>query len=397
MATAAWHPSASSERRSEYAMNVDNPAHSSSVASRPVPPPSEINRWDLAEILNPNSAGSTRDRKMSTDFSSSSSTQPQPGLYGQELDQGFNLHNPDTVSSSSSHNHLSGNIPSHTFDHGEGLDAPQHSSYDLFSNSAQSSSFASQRYRTNASSSSSLGPSYGINGEAVYSHPSFGDSVPSFPGSNSNPYDVINSLPSSYSSGKVSPLTPNDPVGGLHHSSAFPPSVGGNKDYIPQGYPDLVPDRRLSNVSNGNYQSDFSDEYTIGSVNSGLPFPPPNLQHFPDRLGRFQPDGRFAHPPGPPPAVPSHLPPNHDILRGVAPHATHSFRPEGGVPAYEDMPHYMGPMPHSDMSLRMPAVDEALARIKLQGHSMMGASNDLQTFIRHVLRSSFSLHSLNIF
>jgi recombining binding protein (suppressor of hairless) len=57
----------------------------------------------------------------------------------------------------------------------------------------------------------------------------------------------------------------------------------------------------------------------------------------------------------------------------------------------------MGPMPHSDMSLRMPAVDEALARIKLQGHSMMGASNDLQTFIRHVLRSSFSLHSLNIF
>ncbi|KAJ8457614.1 hypothetical protein ONZ45_g18246 [Pleurotus djamor] len=184
----------------------------------------------------------------------------------------------------------------------------------------------------------------------------------------SNPYDVMNGMSSAYSSGKVSPLTPSDPVGGLHHPS-FPPG----KDFNPSHqYPDLIPGRRMSGVSNGSFPSDFHDDYPM-SVSNGLPFPPPSLSHFPDR--RFHQDQ---------PSVPSHMPPNHngDVLRGVAPHATHDFRDNG---FNDDMPHYMPSNPHPVVPLRMPAVDETLARMRIQGHSVMGASNDLQTFIRPFL------------
>jgi len=183
---------------------------------------------------------------------------------------------------------------------------------------------------------------------------------------------MINSLPSSYGSGKVSPLTPNDPVGGLHHPSGFPPSLGG-KEFSSQNYSDL-PDRRLPNIASGGYQSDIMEDYAMGGMNNNIPFPPP-LQHF---QGRF-PESRFNHS-GPPTAVPSHVQANHssDMLRGIPPHATH-------VPGYEDMPHFMSGNPHQDLALRMPTVDETLARMKLQGHSIMGASNDLQTFIRPYL------------
>lgn len=215
--------------------------------------------------------------------------------------------------------------------------------------------------------------------EVIYPHPSFSDSVPSFGGQNGNPYDIINTLPSSYSSGKVSPLTPNDSVGGMHGSS-FPSSVAMNgAKYSPHSsYADLMPDRRIPTVSNGNYQPDFTDEYN--GVSNALSFPPTAIQSF---QGRFPPDGRFGHSAGPPSTVPSHVHPGHspDILRGVAPHATHSFRPDGVVPGYDDM-HYLGPNPQNDMGLRMPTVDETLARMKLQGHSIMSTSNDLQTFIR---------------
>lgn len=377
--TAAWlpiSPTASAERRSEFGMNVDNPGHTSSVAPRPIPPSSELNRWDLAEILNPQNGGnqfaSSRDRKLSMDFGSGSA-QGQHSLYGQpELDPSFNLHSSENSSSSPSHHHLGGNMQTHTFDHPEALDQPEHPNYDLFPASAAGGAFSSQRYRTNASSSSSLGPSYNMNGEPIYSHAPFNDSVPAFSSSSGgHPYDISSSLPSSYGSGKVSPLTPSDSVSGLHHPAGFPPS---SKDYSPQNYGDM-PDRRLPGA--GGYQSEYPDEYAIGSINNGLPFPPSALQHFQDRLGRFPPENRFGHQSGPPSSVPSHLPPSH-----VAPHATHSFR-EGGVSTYEDMPHYMSPNPHQDLSLRMPTVDETLARMKLQGHSIMGASNDLQTFIRY--------------
>lgn len=371
--TASWLSTASPERRSEF-MSLDSPTHSSSVAPRPIPQSSDLNRWDLAEILNPPAAVpfATRDRKMSIDFAAGPN-QPQHGLYGQpDLDSSFNLHGSDNVSPSPTHQ-LN---PPHAFDHPEPLEPPEHPHYDLFPNNpASGPSFSSQRYRTNASSSSSLGPNYGVSSEGIYSHASFGDSLPSFNNSNGNPYDMINSLSSSYSSGKGSPLTPNDPVGGLHHPSAFP---GSNKDYSSQNYPDM-PDRRMSNVSSPNYQNEFSEEYAISPIN-GMPF---QLQHFQERLGRFQPGDRFNHS-GPPTTVPSHIPPGHS----VAPHATHSFR-EGGMSGYDDMPHYMN-SGHQDMSLRMPTVDETLARMKLQGHSIMGSSNDLQTFIRyaHVFEKS---------
>ncbi|KAF8070604.1 hypothetical protein FPV67DRAFT_1561369 [Lyophyllum atratum] len=365
-------------------MNVDNasPGHAShgshgnpSVAPRPIPPSSDLNRWDLADLLNP-PAGQhsySRDRKMSLDFSPS----PQHNIYAQsDMDQ-YHMHPADAPNSPTTHQPLH----SHSFDNSETIDSPDHPNFDIFPGPS-SGAFSSQRYRTNASSSSSLGPNYGINSDGLYSHSSFSDSVPSFNGSSGgNPYDMVNSLPSSYGSGKVSPLTPSDPVGSLHHPSNFPSHVG-NKDFTSHNFPDM-PDRRLPTISSSGYQSDLIEEYGIGSMNPNLPFPPSALQHFQDRLGRFPPDSRFNHSAGPPSTVPSHVP-SSDILRGIPPHATNSFR-DGGVPGYEDMPHYLGPNPHQDLSLRMPTVDETLARMKLQGHSIMGASNDLQTFIRPYL------------
>ena len=204
----------------------------------------------------------------------------------------------------------------------------------------------------------------------MYTHPSFTD--PSFNGSNSNTYDIMSNI----SSGKVSPLTPADSVNGLHHSPAFPPS---GKEYTPSSFGDIH-ERRLPNVGSNGYQSEYPDDFSMGNLNNGLPFGPSAMQHFQDRLGRF-PSDRYTHQAGPP--VSSHIPNGHnsDLMRGVAPHATHSFR-DGGLPGYEDMPHYLGP---SHPEMRMHAVDETLARMKLQGHPIMGASNDLQTFIRYAI------------
>ncbi|KAG9220690.1 hypothetical protein CCMSSC00406_0003789 [Pleurotus cornucopiae] len=353
MAQAAWLPpistSANPERRSEF---VVNSAPSSSVASR----------WDLADILNP--ARDNHDRKLSMDFAAANSpSSSQHPLYQPELDPNFNMHSSDHQPPPSHHN----------MQQLDGLDT-DHTNYDIF-NTNSANTFASHRYRTNASSSSSLGPpSYGLNGDNLYSHPPFGDSVPPFNGSGNNPYEVMNGMSSAYSSGKVSPLTPSDPVGGLQHSSPFPPGKDFSNSHQ---YPDLISDRRLSGVSNGSYPSDFDGDYPMGAVGTALPFPQaPPLHHFSDR--------RFHN--GPPQTVPSHLPPSHndDILRGVAPQATNSFR-EGGVNGFPDIPHYLGSNPHPEIPLRMPAVDETLARMRIHGHSVMGASNDLQTFIRPFL------------
>ncbi|KAG6833542.1 hypothetical protein H0H87_005193 [Tephrocybe sp. NHM501043] len=271
-------------------MNVDNASGghshgshggSASVAPRPIQAGSDLNRWELADLLNPRPP-----RKMSLDFSSSYYHGPQPP-YDQQ-------------------------------------DAPD--AYDLFPHRP----------------SASLPPT-------LYSQSAFSDSAPAF-----NNYDMISSLPSSYGSGKVSPLTPSDPVAALH---PFPPP----KDFPQQPYSDL-PDRR---VPSNPYHTEIIDDFAMGNIN---PYPPSALQHF---QGRFPPDNRF------PPTVPSHVP-------SISPHATGSFR-DGPVPPYDDMPHYMAPSPHQDMSLRMPTVDETLARMKLQGHAIMGSSNDLQTFIRPYL------------
>ncbi|KAF8200658.1 jkappa-recombination signal binding protein [Pholiota molesta] len=283
-------------------------------------------------------------------------------------------HRPKKIADASPapHSHLH----HHPFDHPDAMDTADHSNYSLFNESTSPTAFTSQRYRTNASSSSSLNHGFAINSDGLYSHASFGDSVPSFNGSNGgNPYDIITNL----SSGKVSPLTPSDSVTSLHHPPGFPPSVAG-KDYPPQGYNDIHESRRLPGVGGG-YHSEYPDDYAIGGINSGLPFSPGAMQHFQDRLGRFPPE-RYSHPTGPPSGVSAHgLPNGHggsDLMRGVAPHAT--FR-ENHVSPYDDM-HYLS---NSHPEMRMHTVDETLARMKLQGHPIMGASNDLQTFIRPYL------------
>ncbi|PFH53837.1 hypothetical protein AMATHDRAFT_54372 [Amanita thiersii Skay4041] len=304
---------------------------------------------------------------MSLDFSTNAPSGQHP-LYAQpELDHSFNIQ---------------------TTENQEPIDNPDHSGYDIFPSSS-AGPFSSSRYRTNASSSSSLGPSYGVNSDGLYPPTSFNDTVPPFNGNNVNPYDMMNGISPAYSSGKVSPLTPSDPVGGLHNPSGFPPSIG-NKDF-PTNFAD-IPDRRLPSVASSGYHSDFSEDYAMGGINNGLSFPPPQLQSFQERLGRY-PDGRFAHPSAT--HVQTHIPQNHatDMMRSVNPHATtHSFR-DTTVPGYDDMPSYLHPSPHTDMSIRMPSVDETLARMKLQGHPIMGTSNDLQTFIRPYLDQYVRTHN----
>lgn len=166
-------------------------------------------------------------------------------------------------------------------------------------------------------------------------------------------------LPSSYnssSSGKVSPLTPSDSVSGFNAPPDFPPPLGV-KDFQPS-YPDI--ERRLPGAGYPAFE-----EYGIGNINTGISYPGNNIQPYQERLGRFPPEPRYNHS-GPVPNV-SHMPP------GVPPHATHGF---------DGMQHYQ-PDPHQDMSLRMPTVDETLARMRL--HPIMGQSNDLQTFIRYAV------------
>ncbi|KIP08395.1 hypothetical protein PHLGIDRAFT_29566 [Phlebiopsis gigantea 11061_1 CR5-6] len=243
----------------------------------------------------------------------------------------------------------------------------EHSSYDIFSSSS-SGSLPSQRYRQNGSSSTSLGV------DPMYHPPSFGDNLPSFQPSNSNPYDLIGSLSSSYSSGKPSPITPND-VSGLPHPSSFPFSNAQSKDFPSHpSYHDPMLDRRLSNVNGSSYSNEFNDDFNSLSVNSGLGINgfPSNLP-FPDRLGR---DSRFPNSTIPPLSAPSHLTQNHnsELIRGVAPQAT--FRPETTLPSFDDMG-FMAPNP---VDYRLPAsVDENMARLRLQG------AGDLQTFIRPYL------------
>ncbi|KAG6872655.1 hypothetical protein C0995_007985 [Termitomyces sp. Mi166 len=292
-------------------MNVDNASSGHTGHGHGSGAPRGLN-WDLADLLNP-PAGR---RKMSVDFSS-------PALY----DPPFAI-----------------DAPNASFDPPDSDSPP----YDLFPPAA---SF-NPRYRTNASSSSSLAPSYN---DSLYSHPSFNDSPSSFTAS--APYDVINSLPSSYGSGKVSPLTPSDPVAGLHSFPSHP------KEFLPQSYSDS-PDRRLSSAG---YPNDMIDDFAMSNIGPNSPFSP-SLQHF---SPRFPPENRFSHPPGPPP---SHV-------SGIPPHVTSSYR-DGPVSPYAD---YMGSSPHQDLSLRMPTVDETLARMKLHGQSIMGTSNDLHAFIRPYL------------
>ncbi|THH20915.1 hypothetical protein EUX98_g8497 [Antrodiella citrinella] len=353
MAQAAWLPlSAAAERRSEFDLLKASPVHHG------------------------------RDRRMSLDFGSSSSQ----GMYNQhDMDSAYSSMHPSDLPPS--HNPSSSHLMNgHNIDRSDALDM-EHGSYDIFSNSG-SGSLASQRYRANASSSSSLGPNYALGVDTMYSQNSFNDQLPPFHPPNSHGYDLMGSLPSSYSSGKPSPLTPNDSVTSLPHPAGYSFSSNGHqKDFPHHSFPDSILDRRLSTVSS-TYSSDFGDEYgSPMSVNPSMGMsafaPPSAVQQFQDRLGRMQNDNRYPGGGVPPLSVPQHLHQNHngDLMRGVAPQATHSFRPENGgggsVPSFDDMPNFLAPNPQVDFPLRMSTtVGEDMARLRLAG------AGDLQTFIR---------------
>ncbi|OBZ67014.1 Recombining binding protein suppressor of hairless [Grifola frondosa] len=323
----------------------------------------------------------SRDRRMSMDFTSSG---PQSIYPPPDLDHAFSsMQNGDINHQQTQHHPSHLPINGHALDRADPMDVSEHNSYDIFSNTAQSNSLNNQRYRPNGSSSSPIGPSYGLSVDAMYSQSPFADSLPPYHNPSPNPYDLMGGMPSSYSSGKPSPLTPNDNMGSLQHPSSFPFNNGATKEFhANHGFSDVL-DRRMSNLSTGSYQSDFSDDY--GGINSGLGlgFSSSAVSPFQDRIGRIQQDSRFPSSVVPPLSLSSHMHQNRspDVMRGVAPHATH-FRSDGTLPPYDELPQYMAPSPHVDFPLRIPGVDETLSHVRLHGS---GAASDLQSFIRPYL------------
>lgn len=343
MAQAAWLPQLPSSP-DHFGMNPDNSS----------PQRQDLTRWELAEILKSSTLNGPRDRSMSIDTHS-------------HYDHPMDMPPPSSHPNSS---HLS----MHPFDQ-EKMDMGDHS-YDLFSSASnpQSNSYLTGRMRSNTSPAA---PSYSMPTDSLYNHHNhnYSDSVPSFQHSpqNSSPYDIMTNMSSSYSSGKVTPLTPNDPLGGMPHSFA---SGGGMKqDYSTQHYPDLLSDRRVG--SNG-YPHDVRDDMSIG-VNTNLGYSSGPM--FPDRISRYQPDSLFSQSPS------SHMSHSHgsDLLRGVAPQATH----------YDDMPGFLAPNPHSDMGLRVPGVHDGLMPLRMQGQDGMGTATNLQSFVRSVSSSEIYAYSLN--
>lgn len=325
--------------------------------------PDRRSEFDL--LKNPPAHHYARERKMSMDFSPSGTPQ---GIYAQpDLDHSFgSLQSPADMSAPQQNAHNGGHMhmSAHSLDRVDALDVPDQSAYDIFAGSP-SGSLASQRFRSGASSSS-----YGLPTDNMYSQGGFPDGLPSFQGSSSSPYDMMNGISSSYSSGKPSPLTPNDGMGGFQAPSGFSFSNGQAKDFHPHA-PFQDVDRRP-----GSYQSEFSDDYG-GMTGMPIGFSPSQLQSFQDPISRMQASGRYpsiVSPLSVPPHV--HQSSGPDMLRGVNPHATHGFRSEGGVPSYDDMPQFLAPNPQVDFPLRIPG---------MRMPQTSASATDLQTFIRPYL------------
>jgi recombining binding protein (suppressor of hairless) len=191
----------------------------------------------------------------------------------------------------------------------------------------------------------------------MFSH----DSVPSFHSQSASPYDMMSSMSSSLSSGKATPLTPSDPIGGL-------PFSVGHHNGIKQDFGELMPDRRLSTVSSTSFQSDMHDDYPLAVNSHNSNFVSTPLPSFSERLSRF-PQEAFTHP-----QLQGHL---SDQLRGVAPQVTHS-RFDGGT-TYDEISNYIIPNPQNDLGLRIPGVEDTMMRMRM---SQLNASTDLHTFIR---------------
>ena len=240
----------------------------------------------------------------------------------------------------------------HVLDRADPMDVSDHASYDIFSSSAQSS----QRYRGNSTSSYPLGV------DSMYTQSPFSESLPQFHNPSPDPYGLMNNgLPSSYSSGKPSPLTPNDSVGSLQHSSAFPFNHTETKPFHPGNGFDSV--RYPSN--------DYHDEYNGININSNLGLNGFSSSSTLPPFGRMQQDSRYPGPVIPPLSIPSHLHPNQspDPMHGVNPSAMHDNFPSF-LASETGLQHF---------PLRM-GMEDPLAR-RLNGG---GAATDLQTFIRSV-------------
>ncbi|KAI0268759.1 hypothetical protein BC834DRAFT_867121 [Gloeopeniophorella convolvens] len=324
---ATWHH-LPSDARSDFAMNSPDAPQS----ARP-----ELSRWELGEILKSSTVPSPSGPHPSS----------HPPFLSSQFDQPIDSHP----------SHSAGHLPMHSFD-SDKMDVSEHS-YDIFHPPQPP---FHQRIRSNTSPAAPSG--YGINSEPMYSGMFPHDSVPTFHPSNGGPYDMMSSMSSSLSSGKATPLTPNDPIGGLPFSSG--PLGGIKQDYTsPHSFTDLLPDRRSSAVSSNGFPSDMHDDFPLGVSSSG--FGSTTLPPFSERMPRFPSDSFFSQP-----HLQGHAP---DQLRGVPPQATHS-RFEGG-PSYDDMG-YMMPNPQNDLSLHIPGVDGP----RIGMHMRMGAATDLQTFIR---------------
>ncbi|KAI0305452.1 LAG1-DNAbind-domain-containing protein [Multifurca ochricompacta] len=297
----------------------------------------DISRWELSEILK--SSAVSRDRLMSVDATSSSLPHPNHGTFlPSHFDHPIDSHPPLSAS----------HLPMHPFDNDK-MDVTEHSPYDIFAHPPQPT-FPHQRIRSNTSPPA---PSYGPSSEPIYSGMFSHDSVPSFHSPSAGHYDMMGSISSSLSSGKATPLTPNDPIGAL-------PFSAGPPNGIKQDYGDLMSDRRLSAVSSNGFQSDIHDEFPLG-VNPHSNFGSTTLPPFSDRfLVQSQLQG---HPP--------------DQLRSVPPQATHT-RFDGNTP-YDEISSYLIPSPQNDLSLRIPSVEDTVMRIRM---GQMGAATDLHTFIK---------------
>ena len=231
---------------------MDQPRASSAAAF--------LSSFDLADILNPPASSSPK-RLPPMDYANTATATNH--FHSADLDHGLGFHPLHHVP----HPHHSS-----PFDHPDpSVDLADHTSYDFFSPNPStpshphpsSNALFSSRYRTNASSSSSLGahPLSAAAQDPLFgsSHPSsasFSDAVSSYTATPAAPpFDLM----SSYSNGgKVSPLTPHDPVLGM----GFHPS----KEFSSHPYGDLVGDRRPSNLSTGSFQSDFHDDFAGGQL-----------------------------------------------------------------------------------------------------------------------------------
>lgn len=309
----------------------------------------DISRWELGEILK--SSTVPRDRVMSVDSSSSSLPHPNHGTFlPSHFDQPIAQHPT---------NHL----PVHTFDNDK-MDVAEHSPYDMFPHpppppppAQTQASFPHQRFRSNTSPAA---PSYGPNSEPIYSGMFSHDSVPSFHSQSAGPYDMMSGMSSSLSSGKATPLTPSDSIGGL-------PFSVGPPNGIKQDFSELMPDRRLSVVSSTSFQSDMHDDYSLGVNSHNSNFVSTPLPSFSERPSRF-PQEAFGQP-----QLQGHP---SDQLRGGPPQVTHN-RFDGGT-TYDEISNYIIPNPQNDLGLRIPGVEDTMMRMRM---GQLNASTDLHAFI----------------